>query len=214
MREWRNWQTRTFEGRVVHTIRVQVPSLAPNSEGICLRNFYFIQCRKVLCFHKMTLEVYFMNRNIPEHVAIARIAGSIAYPDIKGYVRFTQMKNGVFVSAEVSGLPCERQNGSCIYGFHIHSGESCGGNETDPFADSDGHYNPDGSMHPYHAGDLPPLFGNHGYAYMSVFTDRFSVNDIIGKTVIIHKNPDDFTTQPSGNSGEKIACGIILPENI
>lgn len=40
-------------------------------------------------------------------------------------------------------------------------------------------------------------------------TDRFKVDDVIGRTVIIHDKPDDFTTQPSGNSGEKIACGII-----
>ena len=42
-----------------------------------------------------------------------------------------------------------------------------------------------------------------------MLTDRFSINDVIGKTVIIHAKPDDFTTQPSGNSDGKIACGVI-----
>ena len=44
---------------------------------------------------------------------------------------------------------------------------------------------------------------------MKVFTDRFCVEEIIGKTVIIHNDPDDFHTQPAGNAGKKIACGVI-----
>ena len=64
-------------------------------------------------------------------------------------------------------------------------------------------------MHPYHAGDLPPLFGSGGVAVSVFLTDRFHLEDIIGKTVIIHSSPDDFTTQPSGNAGAKIACGEI-----
>ena len=64
-------------------------------------------------------------------------------------------------------------------------------------------------MHPFHSGDLPSLLENNGYAYMTVLTNRFKIADIIGKVVIIHDSPDDFTSQPSGNSGMKIACGII-----
>lgn len=45
---------------------------------------------------------------------------------------------------------------------------------------------------------------------MKVYTDRFYVDEIIGKTVIVHEDPDDFHTQPSGNAGKKIACGVIL----
>jgi len=48
-----------------------------------------------------------------------------------------------------------------------------------------------------------------GNAYLAVKTDRFTVHDIIGKTVVIHSNPDDFHTQPAGNAGKKIACGVI-----
>ena len=79
----------------------------------------------------------------------------------------------------------------------------------DPFAGAMSHYNPKGCEHPYHAGDLPPLFGNGGSALSLFLTNRFSVREITGKTVIIHDRPDDFTTQPSGNSGTKIACGVI-----
>ncbi len=58
-------------------------------------------------------------------------------------------------------------------------------------------------------GDLPPLFENNGYAYMSVLINKFKIKDIIGRVVIIHDMPDDFNSQPSGNSGKKIACGKI-----
>jgi len=57
---------------------------------------------------------------------------------------------------------------------------------------------------------LIPLFSNSGYAWSSFLTNRFTVDQIIGRTVIIHSDPDDFTTQPSGNSGKKIACGEII----
>ena len=58
-------------------------------------------------------------------------------------------------------------------------------------------------------GDLPPLIENNGYSYMSVLINKFKIKDIIGKVLIIHDMPDDFSTQPSGNSGTKIACGKI-----
>ena len=64
--------------------------------------------------------------------------------------------------------------------------------------------------HPYHAGDLPPLIGNDGFAYMSVLTNRFKIDEIINKVIVIHENKDDFTTQPSGNAGKKIGCGKIV----
>lgn len=142
--------------------------------------------------------------------AVATMRGSSKYPDINGMVRFYQTEYGVLVSAEISGLPApDVQCKSPIFGFHIHSGSQCRGNESDPFADALSHYNPGDCPHPHHAGDMPPLFGNNGYAFQVFLTDRFSANEIVGKTVIIHSAPDDFTTQPSGNSGEKIACGQI-----
>jgi len=142
--------------------------------------------------------------------AIAEVKGAPAYPRIDGIVYFYETPIGVIVSTEVSGLPYE--NGICkdaIFAFHIHDGKSCSGNVSDPFANSGSHYNPNNCPHPKHAGDLPPLFGNRGYAWSAVFTNRFTINEILGKTVIIHKMPDDFTTQPSGGAGEKIACGVI-----
>ncbi len=142
--------------------------------------------------------------------AKAVLSGSRAHPNLRGVVCFYQTDEGVVVAAEVRGLPYER--GACapsVFGFHIHEGRSCTGTREDPFANAQGHYNPRNCPHPQHAGDLPPLFGNKGYALMTVLTDRFTVNEIVGRTVILHSQRDDFTTQPAGDSGARIACGRI-----
>ncbi|MBQ8741062.1 MAG: superoxide dismutase family protein [Clostridia bacterium] len=142
--------------------------------------------------------------------AVAEMRGSAKHPEIRGMVKFYNARGGVLVRAEITGLP--KGSGDCdspIFAFHIHSGNSCTGNHTDMFANTGTHFNPYDCMHPYHAGDLPPLFSANGNAVLEVMTDRFAIPQIIGKTVIIHDRPDDFTTQPSGNAGEKIACGVV-----
>lgn len=135
--------------------------------------------------------------------AKAEIKGGDMAPNIRGEVLFYQKKCSVLVSVRIFGLP---KNESGFFAFHIHEGEECTGEN---FADTGGHYNPDDDMHPMHAGDLPPLLSCGGCAYMDVKTNRFRVGDILGRTVIIHSRADDFHTQPSGNAGEKLACGII-----
>ena len=142
--------------------------------------------------------------------AKADINGGTTYPKIKGQVYFKETKNGVIVTAQILGLPISKSN--CkgkFFGFHIHEGNSCTGNLEDEFSNVKMHYNPTNCPHPLHVVDLPPLLENNGYSYMSVLVNKFKISDIIGKTVIIHDMPDDFTTQPSGNSGTKIACGVI-----
>lgn len=148
-------------------------------------------------------------RNPPYADAI--IKGSSDYSRINGKVRFYRTQFGVLVAAEVFGLPTSTSEcDNRIFGFHIHEGEECSGDNNDPFAGAMSHYNPCDCKHPHHAGDMPPLFENNGYAFNIFLTDRFEINEIIGKTIIIHSNPDDFTTQPSGDSGNKIACGVIM----
>lgn len=141
----------------------------------------------------------------------AIIKGSSEYPLIAGKVSFYETREGVIVVSNISGLPVNDEKcRNRIFGFHIHSGESCTPTDGDAFKDALSHYNPSVCPHPYHAGDMPPLFGSsRGNAFLSFMTDRFNLCDIIGKAVIIHSMPDDFTTQPGGNSGERIACGII-----
>ena len=144
--------------------------------------------------------------------AFAKIKGNNNYPNINGIVYFYNLQAGILISIQLEGLPTE--NDVCrepIFAVHIHSGNSCTGNVTDPFADAMTHYNPNDCAHPYHAGDLPPIFGADGFGLSAFLTNRFSAEEIIGKTIIIHSAPDDFTTQPSGNSGMKIGCGLITP---
>lgn len=144
--------------------------------------------------------------------AVAIMKGSDDYPDIRGRVLFHQMNDGVLVRAEIIGLPKGR--GDCnspVFGFHLHEGKKCSGTKADPFSDAGDHFNPDGCPHPYHAGDMPPLFGANGKVFSMFLTQRFKVTEIIGRAVIIHAMPDDFETQPSGNAGQKIACGVIMP---
>lgn len=140
---------------------------------------------------------------------MAEVRGSARFPQLFGVVYFETCSRGVLITAQIYGLPAQDAENSGFFGFHIHDGVSCTGNAEDAFAGAKGHYNPSGKAHPYHAGDLPPLLSNNGYAYMTVLTNRFKLEDVIGKVIIIHDKPDDFRSQPSGDSGEKIACGKI-----
>ena len=76
-------------------------------------------------------------------------------------------------------------------GFHIHEGAVCAGNEKEPFADTGAHYSRTKVLHPDHAGDLPPLLFTDGFAWMQVYTGRFTPEEIIGRTVILHGMPAD-----------------------
>ncbi len=136
--------------------------------------------------------------------AVAQIHGGIEAPRLSGCVEFYRENGCVLIEARISGLPKESETG--FFGFHIHQGESCSGTD---FSETGGHYNPDNQPHPKHPGDLPPLLACQGNAYLSVKTDRFRVKDIIGRTVVIHSAPDDFHSQPAGNAGKKIACGVV-----
>lgn len=149
--------------------------------------------------------------------AVAYIRGGSLAPQISGYVIFKDVPGGTQVYVEVSGLPEYKpgKNGESPvgpHGFHIHENGSCEmGNHEEPFMATGGHWNPYGQPHGNHAGDFPVLFSNHGIARMCFFTDKFKVKDILGRAVIIHNNPDDYRTQPAGNSGKRLACGVIEP---
>lgn len=145
-----------------------------------------------------------MNNHSARPDAVAHIKGGHDAPHLSGEVRFYQHRGSVLVVANISGLPLESDSG--FFALHIHEGGSCSGEN---FADTGTHYNPSNAPHPSHAGDLPPLLSCRGDAYMAVRTDRFCVQDIIGRTVVIHINPDDFRSQPAGNAGTKIACGVV-----
>jgi Cu-Zn family superoxide dismutase len=147
--------------------------------------------------------------------AAARIKGGPLAPEITGIVIFRDVSGGTEVYADIAGLPSYRPAGNGTqpvgpHGFHIHESGSCEvGDAKDPFKAAGGHWNPTNQPHGNHAGDFPVLFSNNGRVRMCFFTDRFKPREAIGKTVIIHENPDDYRTQPAGNAGKRLACGVI-----
>jgi len=148
-------------------------------------------------------------------LAYAIIEAGPDYPSVSGFVTFTAVPGGVRVCANITGLPsykpaAEGKQPVGPFGFHIHEKGNCGvGDPAKPFEGCGGHWNPTGQPHGNHAGDFPVLFSNSGRANMCFFTDRFNIDDIIGRSVIIHESPDDYRTQPAGNSGKRIAYGTI-----
>lgn len=135
--------------------------------------------------------------------AIATIQGGDLAPHLFGQIKFYQKRRCVLICVNINGLP---STPSGFFGFHIHQGSRCAG---DNYSETGSHYNPANTPHPLHAGDLPPLLLCNGGACQAVTTDRFRVSDVLGRTVVIHNMADDFRSQPAGNAGTKIACGVI-----
>jgi Cu-Zn family superoxide dismutase len=130
---------------------------------------------------------------------------------VAGTVTFTQKGDKVLVSATVSGLA---PGG---HGFHIHDKGDCSAPDA---TSAGGHFNPTGKPHgepagsEHHAGDMPMLQADSsGNATLTVELGSITIGsgpgDITGKAVIIHKDADDYKTQPTGNSGARVACGVI-----
>ena len=146
--------------------------------------------------------------------AVARLAPTAAIsPNVTmGNVSFTAIGNGVRMAGEVRGLPPGTE-----HGFHIHEKGDCGNNGLA----SAGHFNPGGSMHGKfgasgsHAGELPSLVADaSGTARFSVDAHALSLtdgaaNNVVGRALVVHLDRDDYTTQPTGNSGARIACAVI-----
>lgn len=129
-----------------------------------------------------------------------------------GTVTFTQAGDKVRVEASLSGL---KPNGD--HGFHIHDKGDCSSGDG---MSTGGHFNPLAKPHGHHegmerhAGDLPALKADAaGNAKLSVMMDVISVSagpaGVVGHGLIVHRDPDDYKTQPTGNAGPRIACGVI-----
>ena len=159
--------------------------------------------------HQITPRISFLQLLIYDRPsATAWVTGGKDYPSISGLTKFYQTPyDGILIEAEFFNLPNQNAEGSSdFYAMHIHEFGDC----SNSFEKTGAHYNPDFALHPNHAGDMPPLLSNQGYAYSVFYDKRFTLAEIIGKSVIIHSKADDFTTQPSGNAGVKIACGEIM----
>jgi len=138
---------------------------------------------------------------------LAPTAGNTA----AGSVSFAQKGDKVTVTAKISGL----SPGG--HGFHIHEKGDCSAPDA---MSAGGHFNPTGKAHgnpdspDHHAGDMPMLQADaSGNASLTAELSGVSIGtgsaDIIGKSVIVHKDADDYKTQPTGNSGARLACGVI-----
>jgi Cu-Zn family superoxide dismutase len=147
--------------------------------------------------------------------SVAQVMGGPLAPNIRGTVIFQDVPGGTEVIVEFQGLPPYKPaaNGNAPVGplgFHLHENGTCEvGNGAEPFAAAGAHWNPANQPHGNHAGDFPVIFSNNGYARMSFFTNKFNAEQVVGKSVIIHENPDDYRTQPSGASGRRLACGVV-----
>jgi Cu-Zn family superoxide dismutase len=130
---------------------------------------------------------------------------------VEGELRFTQVGDRVRVTGEIKGLAPNTE-----HGFHVHEKGDCSSPDG---MSAGGHYNPAGAGHGSHgsgvshAGDLPSLRADaNGVALVYFESKQFSVGgaaDVTGRGLIVHRDPDDFKTQPTGNSGPRLACGAI-----
>jgi superoxide dismutase, Cu-Zn family len=131
-----------------------------------------------------------------------------------GTVELRQMPTGVHIIARLTNLPAGE------HGFHIHETGVCEGD----FTSAGGHFNPDGSEHGFlveggpHAGDLPNIHvPESGELTVEYVNDRVSLEegaegtlfDDDGSAIVIHSDPDDYQSQPAGDAGARIACGVI-----
>ena len=129
-----------------------------------------------------------------------------------GAVTFVQSGDKVKVSGVVTGLKANTE-----HGFHVHEKGDCSSGDG---MSTGGHFNPGGKAHghhgmgDHHTGDLPSLKADaNGVAAFS-FESRIirvgsTANDIVGKGLIVHRDPDDYKTQPTGNAGPRLACAVI-----
>ena len=156
----------------------------------------------------------------PVQKAHADITGN----GITGTADFVEyaMGNGTLmqVIVSVTGLPAG------LHGMHIHAVGKCDGTTTPPFTSAGGHFDPGpaGNMdadlnHPFHSGDLPAINGNaNGPSNLTTYTTRFNLGgplslfDADGSAIVIHANPDTYSTGTAGQGvagGPRLACGVI-----
>jgi Cu-Zn family superoxide dismutase len=145
----------------------------------------------------------------PAQATLAGASGS----KVTGTLTLMSMTDGVSIGGQISGLAPDS-----VHGFHVHETGDCSA----PDAKSAGeHLNPANAMHggpsttARHLGDLPNVQSDaSGKATISTIIAGATLhdggaNDLVGKALIVHAKPDDYATQPSGDSGDRIACGVI-----
>jgi Cu-Zn family superoxide dismutase len=143
-------------------------------------------------------------------VAVADMYGEGG--DLLGSVKLYQTRVGVFLAGDLNGLP------PGWHAFHIHEHGSCdhevgfstAGSHFSPFGNEHGFLNPLGP----HAGDMPNIYADEqGVARIELLNPLVSLlgygNGVVGKSLMVHADPDDYVSDPAGNAGPRIACGVI-----
>jgi Cu-Zn family superoxide dismutase len=146
------------------------------------------------------------------HDAVANLAaasGSL----VSGKLTLMPMGGGVHIAGDIGGLA----PGS-THGFHIHEKGDCSAADA---SSAGGHFNPTASAHgradtpPHHAGDIDNIVADAGgVAHVNTHVVGITLgdggsNDVAGRAIVVHAAPDDYASQPSGNAGARIACGVI-----
>ncbi|CAN5211303.1 hypothetical protein BH11MYX1_BH11MYX1_31680 [soil metagenome] len=146
----------------------------------------------------------------PKH-ATATMAGTAKYKTVKGTVEFKETPDGIEVTANLEGL----KKGD--HGFHIHEKGDCSAPDA---MSAGGHFNPTNMKHgapdgtEHHEGDMGNVTAEKDGKATKTFTLKGATlgegdTSIAGKGFIIHAKPDDMKTQPTGNAGDRVACGVI-----
>ncbi len=148
--------------------------------------------------------------------ATAQLQSTLGNPT-SGSVSFVQTGNKVRVTGEVRGLKPNAE-----HGFHVHEKGDCSSGDG---MSTGGHFNPSGAPHGnpgmgmHHVGDLPNLKADaSGVAKFSFESSTIAVgsgiSDIVGRGLIVHRDPDDYKTQPTGNAGPRLACAVIAKGSV
>jgi Cu-Zn family superoxide dismutase len=124
---------------------------------------------------------------------------------VSGSVAITATDGGVRLEVKATGLK------PGVHGFHVHEVGDCSAPDA---TSAKGHFNPGAKQHGSHAGDLSDLTADaSGAAKLSVVMTGLSLDDgptgIVGRAFVIHADPDDHVSQPAGNAGKRVACGVI-----
>jgi Cu-Zn family superoxide dismutase len=147
----------------------------------------------------------------PGPKAVANLA-STKGNSVSGTVTFEQQNGKVRVAGTIAGLKPDGE-----HGFHVHEKGDCSSGDG---MSAGGHFNPAGKGHGHHgsaerhAGDMPNLkadaYGKASFAFETTgITVGSGASDIVGKGLIVHRDPDDYKSQPAGNAGPRLACAVI-----
>jgi Cu-Zn family superoxide dismutase len=154
------------------------------------------------------------HKSMEHHKAAFNKAVAVVHPtegsDTSGTVTFTKTEAGIRIEAKLSGL------GEGMHGFHIHQYGDCTASDG---TSAGGHFNPEDTAHAgpeestRHVGDLGNIEagadGNATYNRLDDVISFYGDHNIVGRAVVVHAKKDDLTSQPTGDAGGRLGCGVI-----